>query len=391
MSTQFSFALEHTDAATWARAGRLSTPHGSIQTPVFMPVGTQATVKTLTSDDVRDLGAQIILSNTYHLYLRPGAPLLAELGGLHQFMRWDRPILTDSGGFQVWSLSSQRTIDDDGVTFRSHLDGSLHRFTPEHAVRVQEQIGADIIMAFDECSAVDASHGYAAQAMERTHRWLERCQAAHTRTDQALFGIVQGNVFPDLRRASARFVAEQPLVGCAIGGLSVGEDKATMHAMIEEVTPLLPADRPRDLMGVGSPEDLLEGVSRGVDMFDCVLPSRLGRHGAAFTHDGRINLKKATLKADQGPIDPACDCYTCRTYSRAYLRHLFHAEEFLGPRLATIHNLRFLVRLMEQTRHAILEQRFAAFRTAWLARYQVVPEALRKAQRVAYQQSKAHA
>lgn len=384
MGVAFQFELEHTDQATWARAARFGTPHGLIETPVFMPVGTQATVKTLTTTEVQTLGAQIILGNTYHLYLRPGSDLVAELGGLHRFMNWQGPILTDSGGFQVWSLSKQRKIDDDGVTFRSHLDGSQHRFTPEHAVRVQEQLGADIMMAFDECSEIGASHSYAITAMERTHRWLERCLAAQTRPDQALFGIVQGNIFPDLRVASAQFVAAQGVVGCAIGGLSVGEDKPTMYQMIETTTPHLPVDRPRYLMGVGAPEDLLEGVSRGVDMFDCVLPTRLGRHGAAFTPDGRINLLNRRWARDARPIEEGCDCYTCQHHTRAYLRHLFHAEETLGPRLATIHNLRFLVRLMAASRAAILADRFGAFRDAWLERYQAVPDAVRAEQRAAF-------
>ncbi|MBA3948240.1 MAG: tRNA guanosine(34) transglycosylase Tgt, partial [Herpetosiphonaceae bacterium] len=307
VATHNGFSLEHTDRLSWARAGQLTTPHGVIPTPVFMPVGTQATVKTLTATEVRDLGAQIILGNTYHLYLRPGSQLIAELGGLHHFMGWHGPILTDSGGFQVWSLSGQRQIDDAGVTFRSHLDGSQHRFTPEHAVHVQEQLGSDIMMAFDECSEIGASHDYAVKALERTHRWLERCVAARSRTDQMLFGIVQGNIFSDLRIESARFVAEQPVDGCAIGGLSVGETKDVMYAMLETTTAYLPPDRPRYLMGVGAPEDLLEGISRGVDMFDCVLPTRLGRHGSAFTLDGRINLLNARWAHDERPIDTDCE------------------------------------------------------------------------------------
>ncbi len=274
------------------------------------------------------------------------------------------------------------------MTFRSHLDGSSHRFTPEHAVRVQEQLGADIIMAFDECSEIGADHGYAVKAMDRTHRWLERCVAAQTRPDQALFGIVQGNVFADLRVASAQFVAAQPVVGCAIGGLSVGESKAVMYEMLEITTPHLPADRPRYLMGVGAPEDLLEGVARGVDMFDCVLPTRLGRHGAAFTRDGRINLLNARWSRDARPIDDDCDCYTCQHHTRAYLRHLFHAQETLGPRLATIHNLRFLVRLMDQSRAAILADQFGSFAAAWLARYQPASEAVRVAQRAAFERAR---
>jgi queuine tRNA-ribosyltransferase len=380
----FEFDLQHTDQTTEARAGIFTTPHGAIKTPVFMPVGTQATVKTLTAGEVADLGAQILLGNTYHLYLRPGDELLERLGGLHRFMDWSRPILTDSGGFQVWSLSARRTIDDDGVTFRSHLDGSSHRFTPERAMAIQARIGADIVMAFDECSAYGATHAYATAAMERTHRWLERCIKAQTRTDQALFGIVQGNLYADLRERSAAFIAEQPVPGFGIGGLSVGEPKAEMYAILERTTAVLPTDRPRYLMGVGSPEDLVEGVARGVDMFDCVLPTRIGRHGAAFTPAGRINLMNAKWATDDTPIQEGCDCLTCRRYTRAYLRHLFKAEEALGPRLATIHNLRFLIRLMEQAREAIFKDAFGAFRQEFLERYQPVSEAVREAQRASY-------
>ena len=359
-------------------------PHGAIETPVFMPVGTQATVKTLTSGEVAELGAQILLGNTYHLFLRPGDTLLEQLGGLHRFMDWSRPILTDSGGFQVWSLSARRTIDEDGVTFRSHLDGSSHRFTPERAMEIQARIGADIVMAFDECSAYGATHAYATAAMERTHRWLERCVRAQTQAHQALFGIVQGNLYPDLREQSAAFVAGQPVRGFGIGGLSVGEPKAEMYAILEHTTAVLPADRPRYLMGVGSPEDLIEGVARGVDMFDCVLPTRLGRHAAAFTPTGRINLLNARWTADDAPIEEGCDCLACRRYGRAYLRHLFKAEEALGPRLATMHNVRFLIRLMNQARAAIMEDRFYDFHREFLGRYQPVAEVVRTAQRSSY-------
>lgn len=386
----FHFQLEQVDPATGARAGTLTTPHGSIATPVFMPVGTQATVKTLTSDEVAELGATIVLGNTYHLYLRPGSDVIAELGGLHRFMSWPGALLTDSGGFQVFSLGATNVIDDEGVTFRSHIDGSLHRFTPERAIAIQEQLGADIIMAFDECAPYPTTYDYARRAMERTHRWLERCVAAKTRCDQALFGIVQGSVFADLRRESAQFVAAQPVPGFGIGGLSVGETKAEMYETLALTTAELPADRPRYLMGVGSPEDLLHGVSRGVDMFDCVQPTRLGRHGAVWTPDGRINLLNARWARDPRPIQEDCDCYACRRYSRAYIRHLLRAEELLGARLATIHNLRFLVRLMEQARMAIVEHRFAAFRDAFLERFQPVSEAVRAAQRAAFGRRKEH-
>lgn len=378
----FEWTLEHNDRATGARTGTLRTPHGLIETPVFMPVGTQATVKTLTSDEVAGLGAQIILGNTYHLFLRPGDDLLARMGGLHRFMDWPRPILTDSGGFQVWSLSHQRSIDDDGVTFRSHLDGSQHRFTPERVMALQANIGADIVMAFDECSAYGVSHAYATAAMERTHRWLERCVAAHTRTDQALFGIVQGNLFADLRRQSAAFVARQPVAGFGIGGLSVGEPKVEMYSILQTTTDALPPDRPRYLMGVGAPEDLIECIGRGVDMFDCVHPTRLGRHAAAFTPTGRINLLNARWATDSSPIEEGCDCLTCRRYSRAYLRHLFHAGETLGARLATLHNLRFMVRLMRQARAAILEDRFADFSAQFRHQYQLRAQKERPARHV---------
>jgi queuine tRNA-ribosyltransferase len=383
-TSQFEFSLVAEDSQTSARAGTLRTPHGVIPTPVFMPVGTQATVKTLNTAEVAALGASIILGNTYHLFLRPGADVLAQLGGLHHFMNWRRPILTDSGGFQVWSLSDRRVIDDDGVTFQSHLDGSKHRFTPERVMDIQAKIGADIVMAFDECSEHGASHAYATAAMERTHRWLERCVASQQRSDQALFGIVQGNFYPDLRERSAHFVAEQSVVGFGIGGLSVGEPKPQMYEILATTTAALPTDRPRYLMGVGSPEDLVEGVRRGVDMFDCVLPTRLGRHGAAFTTHGRINLLNARWATDEEPIEAGCDCWTCQHHSRAYIRHLFRAEETLGPRLASIHNLRFLVRLMETARMAIIAGHFDGWSSDFLARYRAVPDAVREEQRARY-------
>lgn len=381
---QFEFTLEHRDATTGARAGTLTTPHGTIATPVFMPVGTQATVKTLSTHELEALGASIILSNTYHLFLRPGSDLIAELGGLHRFMGWSRPILTDSGGFQVFSLGATNTIDEDGVTFRSHIDGSQHRFTAERAIAIQEQLGADIIMAFDECAPYPTTPEYARAAMERTHRWLERCVVAKTRPDQALFGIVQGNLFADLRRQSAAFVAEQPVAGFGIGGLGVGEPKPEMYEILEVTTAELPAHKPRYMMGIGSPEDLIEGVARGVDMFDCVQPTRLGRHGAAWTPTGRINLHNARFARDDQPIQPGCDCYTCTYHTRAYIRHLLRADEMLGQRLATIHNVRFLIRLMQGARQAIIEQRYAAYHAEFLEHFQPVPDAVRAAQRAAY-------
>jgi len=331
-------------------------------------VGTQAAVKTLTPEQVQDLGATLVLANTYHLYLRPGDDLVREMSGLHSFMQWPGPMLTDSGGFQVFSLADSRKIDDDGVTFKSHIDGSLHRFTPEKSIQIQENLGADIIMAFDECSDPN-DRAYTAKAMERTHRWAERCLAAKTRPDQALFGIVQGGIVPDLRTASAKFIASLPFPGIAIGGLSVGETKAEMYATLDVVTPLLPEDKPRYLMGVGTPEDLIEGVARGVDIFDCVLPTRLARHNAAFSPEGRLNLMNTAYARDKRPIDETCDCYTCRTFTRAYLRHLIVAKETLAGTLLSIHNLRALIRLMETIRLAIQDGTFEAKIPALLAQW----------------------
>jgi len=346
-----------------------STPHGDIPTPVFAPVGTQATVKTLSPRELEELGATLILANTYHLYLRPGAEVIENLGGLHRFMAWDKPILTDSGGFQVFSLAAMRKVDDDGVTFRSHIDGSLHRFTPEMVVRVQEQLGADIIMCLDEC-APPLDYEYNVQALQRTHRWAERCKAAHTRQDQALFGIVQGGIFEDLRQQSAEFLVGLDFPGYAIGGLSVGETKAQTRQTLDFTVPLLPADRPRYLMGVGSPEDFFEYVARGIDIFDCVLPTRLARNGAALTSTGRINLRNARFAADPAPIEEGCTCYTCCTFSRAYLRHLIKANETLGLRLVTIHNLHFELELMRRIRQSIIDGTFAEFKEDFLSRYQ---------------------
>lgn len=337
-----------------ARTGRLTTPHGDLLTPVFAPVGTQATVKTLTPEHLKDINASLVLSNTYHLYLRPGDELVREMGGLHRFMQWHRPMLTDSGGFQVFSLAQTRKIDDDGVTFKSHIDGSTHRFTPEKSIAIQENLGADIIMAFDECSDPN-DHIYSRVAMERTHRWAERSVRAKTRPDQALFGIVQGGVQADLRVESARFIASLDTPGIAIGGLSVGETKEEMHRTLDVVTPLLPENKPRYLMGVGTPEDLINGVLRGIDIFDCVLPTRLARHHSAFAPEGRLNLMNASFARDARPIDETCDCYTCQTFTRAYIRHLIIAKELLAGTLISIHNLRALIRLMEQIRMYISE------------------------------------
>lgn len=352
-----------------ARAGVFSTPHGDLATPVFAPVGTQATVKALTPAQLEEIGAVLVLANTYHLYLRPGADLIAELGGLHDFMGWHRPILTDSGGFQVFSLSEMRKIDDDGVTFKSHIDGSMHRLTPEKSIGIQEQLGADIIMAFDEC-APPYEHEYNQRAMERTHRWAERSLAAKTRSDQALFGIVQGGIFPDLRQFSAEYIASLGFPGHAIGGLSVGETKEEMNAMLEVVNAVLPQEKPRYLMGVGSPEDLINGIQRGVDIFDCVLPTRLARHQAAMTRTGRLNLMNAAHLRDQRPIDEGCTCYTCRTFTRAYLRHLIIAKEILAATLISIHNLYMLLQLVRDARQAIIAGEFDAFAADFLSNYQ---------------------
>jgi queuine tRNA-ribosyltransferase len=369
----FTFELSAEDKNSHARAGVIHTAHGDIPTPVFAPVGTQATVKTLTPADLHDLQATLILGNTYHLYLRPGADLIADFGGLHHFMSWGGPILTDSGGYQVFSLASLRAVDEDGATFRSHLDGSRHRFTPESVMAIQEKLGADIIMAFDECPPPD-DYDYNVKALARTHRWAERCKVAQRRSDQALYGIVQGGVFADLRAQSAEFLTALDFPGYGIGGLSVGETKAEMHAMLEVLHPILPRHKPRYLMGVGSPEDLFECVVRGVDQFDCVLPTRIARNGAVFTRQGRINLRNARFAADKNPIEAGCQCYTCRNFSLAYLRHLVVAKETLALRLATLHNLHFMLETMRRIRQSILDGTFMTYKNSFLAAYQPVPE-----------------
>ncbi|HEY5270323.1 MAG TPA: tRNA guanosine(34) transglycosylase Tgt [Anaerolineales bacterium] len=349
-----------------ARAGVFHTPHGALETPVFAPVGTQATVKTLTPAQLDELGASLILSNTYHLYLRPGDEIVRDLGGLHKFMQWPGPMLTDSGGYQVFSLAQTRKIDDDGVTFKSHIDGSAHRFTPEKSIHIQENLGADIIMAFDECSDHN-DHAYSKIAMERTHRWAERCLTAKTRADQALFGIIQGGINPDLRTASAQFIASLPFPGIAIGGLSVGETKDEMHSTLDQVLQSVPESKPRYLMGVGTPEDLINGIALGVDIFDCVLPTRLARHNAAFSSEGRLNLMNAAFARDPRPIDETCNCYTCRTFTRAYLRHLIVAKELLAGTVLSIHNLHALVQLVKDIRVSILNDTFESKVPGWLA------------------------
>jgi queuine tRNA-ribosyltransferase len=360
-----------------SRAGVFTTPHGDLLTPVFAPVGTQATVKTLTPLQAEAVGASLVLSNTYHLYLRPGAELVREMGGLHEFMQWPRPMLTDSGGFQVFSLSKTRKIDDEGVTFKSHIDGSTHRFTPERSIAIQENLGADIIMAFDECSD-PTDHAYTRKAMERTHLWAERSLRAKGRADQALFGIIQGGVDPALRIESTRFIASLDTPGLAIGGLSVGETKEEMYSTLDIIEPYLPPQKPRYLMGVGTPEDLIEGVARGVDIFDCVLPTRLARHHAAFSPEGRLNLMNASFARDARPIDEACDCYTCRTFTRAYLRHLINAKELLAGTLLSIHNLRALIRLVVEMRACIVEGTFESRIPLWLEQWKGNAERTRK-------------
>jgi queuine tRNA-ribosyltransferase len=359
-----------TDPQSAARRGRLHTPHGTLDTPVFMPVGTQASVKTLNPDEVWDLGARILLSNTYHLYLRPGHDLVAEAGGLHKFMHWNGAILTDSGGFQVFSLSDLRKITEEGVRFRSHIDGSEHFLGPEKAMEVENALGADIIMAFDECTPWPCEWEYAKNSMERTTRWAKRCKEAHQRPDvQALFGIVQGSTFGDLRREHAQQIVALDFPGYAIGGLSVGEPKELMAEMLEITVPYLPADKPRYLMGVGSPEDLVEGVWRGIDMFDCVLPTRIARHGTVFVPDGKLTVRNAEFARDFRPIQEGCDCYACRNFTRAYIRHLLKAEEMLGLRLCSIHNLRFLVRLMEEIRASLDAGTYPDYRRQFLERW----------------------
>lgn len=364
-SVGFQFELEATDRETAARLGVWRTPHGEVQTPAFMPVGTIGTVKGITPGQLREARVQMVLANTYHLALRPGAEIVAQLGGLHRFMGWDGPILTDSGGFQVFSLSEFRKIDDDGVTFKSHLDGSLHRFTPERSIAIQENLGADIIMAFDECPP-PLDRAYNEIALRRTHAWAERCVAAKTRTDQALFGIVQGGVFADLRADSARFLTGLGLPGYAIGGLAVGESKAEMHAALDVVEPLLPAHKPRYLMGVGSPEDLVNGVARGVDIFDCVLPTRLARNSAALTRTGRLNMSNAVYTRDTGPIEAGCTCYACQRFTRAYVRHLMRSGEILGAVLLTLHNVHLLLTMMREMRAAIFDGTFDAYAESFL-------------------------
>ncbi len=362
----FDFEVIATDGN--ARAGIFHTPHGAIPTPIFAPVGTLATVKAVPPRDLEELHVKLVLANTYHLFLRPGDELIRDMGGLHQFMRWCGPILTDSGGFQVFSLAEINRIDEDGVTFRSHLDGSMKRLDPKRSMEMQQNLGADIIMAFDQCPPPKDRHEVE-QAVARTHRWLEACRQAHPYDErQALFGIVQGGIFPDLREKSARFVTDMGLKGYAIGGLAVGETKAEMYAALEHTLPFMPADKPRYLMGVGEPDDLVEGIMRGVDIFDCVIPTRLARHGAALTYDGRINLRNAKYKMDETPIDPRLNNYASR-FSRGYLRHLVVAKELLAHYLISLHNIDFLVGHVANMRQAIIEGRLKNYADQFMSRY----------------------
>lgn len=363
----FEYELLATDGR--ARAGILHTPHGPIPTPVFAPVGTVGSVKAVPPRDLRESSASLILANTYHLHLRPGDELVHDLGGLHRFMAWDGPILTDSGGFQVFSLTEINKIDDDGVTFRSHIDGRKLRFTPESSMRIQENLGADIIMVFDECPP-PTDYDIVKRAVKRTHDWAIRCRQAHPDdTTQALFGIVQGGIFPDLREESARFLQSLDFPGYAIGGLAVGETKQQMYTTLDMTLPLLPAEKPRYLMGVGEPDDLAEAVSRGVDIFDCVMPTRVARHGSALTPDGRINMRNLAYERDDNPLQADCDCYCCRTFSRAYLRHLVRSKELLSHYLLSVHNIHFLIRHMQNMRNAIMEGNLQDYTSAFLTRY----------------------
>ncbi len=368
MKPSVTYELLHVDKKTGARRGVVHTPHGDIQTPIFMPVGTQATVKSMTVEELKENGAQIILSNTYHLYLRPGSKLVKKAGGLHNFMRWDRPILTDCGGFQVFSLSDLRTISEEGVEFKSHLDGSKHFFSPEKVMEIEEDLGADIIMSFDECCPYPSTYEYTKNSMERTTRWAKRCKEAH-KTDQALFGIVQGGFYEDLRKKSAEDLIALDFPGYAIGGISVGEPKEEFIKILKYTAPLMPENKPRYLMGVGSPDYLLEAAIAGIDMCDCVLPTRIARNGTAMTSHGKVVVRNATYAEDFSPLDDECDCYTCKNYTRAYIRHLIKCNEILGVRLLSIHNIKFLTNLMERVRMEIENDNLLDFADEFYKKY----------------------
>ncbi len=370
MKQAITYELLHEDKNSGARRGIVHTPHGDIQTPVFMPVGTQATVKSMTPEELKELGAQIILSNTYHLYLRPGENIVKEAGGLHKFMNWDRPILTDCGGFQVFSLSDLRTISEDGVEFRSHLDGSKHMFTPEKVMQIEEDLGADIIMSFDECCPYPSTYEYTKNSMERTTRWAVRCKKAHTNVEkQGLFGIIQGGFYKDLRQQSAKDLVALDFPGYAIGGISVGEPKEEFIDILRYTAPLMPKEKPRYLMGVGTPDYLIEAALAGIDMCDCVLPTRIARNGTAMTWNGKVVIRNATYERDFTPLDPECDCYACRNYTRAYIRHLVKTKEILGTRLLSIHNLYFLTKLMERVRIEIENDNLLKFKEEFYKKY----------------------
>ena len=365
----FKYELVHKDAKSNARLGKLNVFGRVVDTPVFMPVGTQATVKFLSPEDIKNIHASIILANTYHLWLRPGPDILIKAGGIHKFMNYDGPVLTDSGGFQVFSLAESRQIKEEGVTFKSHLDGSRMFMAPEDSIHIQEAIGSDIAMSFDECIPYPSDYDYVKDSVERTLRWAKRGQDVHTRKDQALFGIVQGSRYEDLRKYCAEELAKMDFDGYSIGGTSVGEDKQTHYKMLDYTLPYLPTDKPRYEMGIGAINDILEAVERGVDMFDCVLPTRIARHGTLMTSQGRITIRKAIYKDDFSPLDPECDCECCKNYTKAYLNHLFRSDEGLGNRLMSIHNLRFLIRLMEGIRQAISEDRFLEYKEYILKKY----------------------
>ncbi len=366
---EFSYEIIKECPITGARAGVFHTPHGDIETPIFMPVGTQATVKGLRVEDLNAMQAQIILSNTYHLYLRPGHEIVKKAGGLHKFMNWNKPILTDSGGFQVFSLSKLRKVTDDGVEFRSHINGEKHFITPEKDMEIQEALGADIIMAFDQCTEAGASYSEALEAKRKTKLWLDRCAKAHTNPKQMLFPIVQGNIYKDLRAECVQDCLPHAKCGIAIGGLSVGEEKSVMYEILEQLNPLLPKNQPRYLMGVGSPDCLVEGFARGIDMMDCVLPTRIARNGTAFTKKGKLVVKNSAFKDDFTPIEEGCHCYTCKNYTRAYIRHLINAGEMLGAELLSIHNLHFLINLAHECREAILGGYFKEYYDNFKANY----------------------
>lgn len=365
-----TYELIKKSSNTNGRLGRVHTPHGVIDTPVFMPVGTQATVKAMTPEELKSIGAQIVLSNTYHLHMRPGEKLIEKAGGLHKFMNWDRSILTDSGGFQVFSLSNLRDIKEEGVTFRSHIDGSKHFISPEKAIEIQNALGADIIMCFDECLPHPCEEQYAKESLNRTIRWAKRCKESHTNIEkQSLFGIIQGGMYKSLREKSVKEMTEIDFPGYSIGGLSIGEPKPIMYDVLDWTVHLLPENKPRYLMGVGSPDCLIEGAIRGIDMFDCVLPTRIARNGTVFTSNGKLVIRNAEYAEDLKPLDEECGCYTCKNYSRAYIRHLFKAKEILGPRLTTIHNLHFLIKLMDNVRIAIKDDNLLKYRDEFYAKY----------------------